>query len=402
MIQQEIPQLYCNDPAHSRQADDTQTPSDWADNIDGDKNCFDIIRLIFAYFVILNHSYHLAPNVDHNTLPFRIFAGPYNSAADRIDLGGVAVDGFFVISGFLIARSWRRSKSLWSYISKRAMRIAPAFLAASLLAVFCVGPLTSLSTINYLREQNWLQIFANIVSFHQVGLKDALIGLPESLVNGSLWSIRYEVDCYIMIALVGSLLLSLRFSLVVLLSIFMTLHLLIGFNVIAVPTLDRGLITILISNPDAWPDVIPFFLVGALFYINNQVIPRRICIFILSSLLMMLSVVLDHFSFLFPLFFAYSILYIASLTVGHIYLHRKRVDISYGVYVYGWMVQQLIVFYSLPAIEPANLFICSSLVVLPIAYVSWIFVESPCLTLAHAGFLAPARTASSSSFGPAS
>ncbi len=87
MIQQEIPQLYCNDPAHSRQADDTQTPSDWADNIDGDKNCFDIIRLIFAYFVILNHSYHLAPNVDHNTLPFRIFAGPYNSAADQNRFG---------------------------------------------------------------------------------------------------------------------------------------------------------------------------------------------------------------------------------------------------------------------------------------------------------------------------
>jgi peptidoglycan/LPS O-acetylase OafA/YrhL len=60
--------------------------------------------------------------------------------------------------------------------------------------------------------------------------------------------------------------------------------------------------------------------------------------------------------------------------------HRTfaKVDLSYGVYVYGWPVQQACV-YALGIREPALLFGASMAVIVPLAWLSWTFIEQPCL-----------------------
>src|SRR2546422_805983 len=101
----------------------------------GRENNFDFLRFFFALLVIYSHSYALVLTraVSERTEPFRILTR--GQAAG----GALAVDGFFIISGFLIARSWFSSKGLFDYLKKRVLRIYPGFIVAVALCAFLLG-----------------------------------------------------------------------------------------------------------------------------------------------------------------------------------------------------------------------------------------------------------------------
>ena len=99
---------------------------DHADRIDSRRNNIDFMRFLLALTVVLSHSFVLS------------------GAADS-PMGSVAVDGFFILSGFLVTASYFNSKSVAEYMKKRIRRIYPAFVVAMLFCLLIVVPLAGAS-----------------------------------------------------------------------------------------------------------------------------------------------------------------------------------------------------------------------------------------------------------------
>src|SRR5271156_1804319 len=106
---------------------------------DNRKNNLEFVRLLLAVLVILSHSFPLATGTER-TEPLLMATRGQTTA------GTIAVDLFFVLSGFLITNSFLSSSSLWGYLRKRIRRIYPGFIAVSLVGALIVAPLASASS----------------------------------------------------------------------------------------------------------------------------------------------------------------------------------------------------------------------------------------------------------------
>src|SRR5262249_27596976 len=107
----------------------------------------------------------------------------------------------FVLSGFLVTRSFVLTQSAMRYAAKRAARIVPAFLVASVFGLI-VAAIGSDNATDFSRSVDWRHYLLGIFTFHGSGF----LSFPHNViptVNGTLWTIRYEIDCYILIGLLG-------------------------------------------------------------------------------------------------------------------------------------------------------------------------------------------------------
>ena len=165
-----------------------------ADYLSGRQNNFDFIRMAAALMVMFSHSYPLTTG-DNDSEPL------FMLTKCQTDFGVAAVNIFFIVSGFLVSQSLMRKKSLADYFRARALRIFPALIVMILLLVFVAGPvLTTLSLHAYFSNQHtWHYLTLMYVFNNDV---QSLPGVFENnpfhhVVNGSLWTIRYELTCYI-------------------------------------------------------------------------------------------------------------------------------------------------------------------------------------------------------------
>ena len=148
-------------------------------------NNFDILRTCFAYFVVLMHARFLYGG-DADAFPF--------------NLAGVGVDGFFVISGFLMTWSLARQSALKPYAIKRAFRILPPYL---LIVALQTALFTLLATpgLPGLRSEAIRYFAANAVflNFLKPAIGDSVDSLRVPAINGSLWTLKVEVAFYILL-----------------------------------------------------------------------------------------------------------------------------------------------------------------------------------------------------------
>lgn len=158
---------------------------------------FDVLRILAALAVVLSHSYSVTGHPE-SRLSFSVghFAVP---------LGALGVSIFFVTSGFLVAGSWDRLANVGVFALHRFARIWPAIVVVITITVFVMGPLvTSVGLHKYFFSTSTMFYFVrNVVLFG--GTVNKLPGVfathPDVSVNGSIWTLTYEVWAYA--ALVG-------------------------------------------------------------------------------------------------------------------------------------------------------------------------------------------------------
>ncbi len=158
-------------------------------------NNFDFLRLTAACLVLIGHAPLILGQKFYSWDPFKILFG------HNMHAFGVVV--FFVISGFLVASSWERRHSAFSYFKARILRIFPGLIVAVLICVFILGLLlTNRPTGEYLSSVQTYQYLFNMtllrISYNLPGVFE--YNPIASSINGSLWSLPYEFCCYIVLA----------------------------------------------------------------------------------------------------------------------------------------------------------------------------------------------------------
>lgn len=150
-------------------------------------NNFDLLRIILAYTVVIFHSGYLT---GHD----RFTPGT---------LAGVAVAGFFVISGFLLTWSLERNPGLKAFALKRLFRIYPLYALVILVQAAILtaeaGTWRDASTQGLVRYLAANLAFAN---FLQPTIGETLAGLRVNAINGSAWTLKVEIGCYIALPVV--------------------------------------------------------------------------------------------------------------------------------------------------------------------------------------------------------
>lgn len=153
------------------------------------QNNFDLLRLILAIGVCFHHVAYL---IQSTVLPKQL---PFLSAQD-------CVFCFFTISGYLIAKSLNRSQNLWDYAEKRVRRIYPAYFLVITACVVAGFFLTNLSAGEFARSAHtWKYIVFNLSFLNMLtpDLPGVFTDNRSTAINGSLWSIRVEVFCYVLL-----------------------------------------------------------------------------------------------------------------------------------------------------------------------------------------------------------
>jgi peptidoglycan/LPS O-acetylase OafA/YrhL len=321
----------------------------------GRKNSLNVIRLGLAVMVILAHYFPITGTVATDLqAPISYF-------------GLWAVSGFFAISGFLIAGSYRNSSSRTSYFRKRFWRIYPAFWLALLIVAFVIAPSSWLIRTGGLENYPWIDslsyVFNNLsLIVFQSEIGTTLQSAPlESAWNGSLWTLAPEFICYLLLMPLYDLFRKRPMAaLLVLIPIATTGFLIFSDNEILGPALRVGV----------------FFLCGALiFEVKDRIIIRPVLIF--PSLLVILAAWMQPDLMIFsalPMAFAL----IGLGTVKSRLRHFEKNDYSYGIYLYGFPVQQFFVALELPNSFAINVLATLSLSTL-FAVASWRLLEKPVL-----------------------
>jgi peptidoglycan/LPS O-acetylase OafA/YrhL len=330
-------------------------------------NNFNLLRFIAASLVIISHAYPLILGRG-NWDPFRDLTG-------GLTFGTLAVDVFFITSGFLITSSLLRNENIIAFCWARIIRIYPALFASILFCVFVIGVYyTKLPLGEYLTEHNLTSFIVKNTSLVwklDYSLPGVFADNPYAkAINGSLWTLPWEVRMY---ALLGFcwLLFKVRLTKAIIF--------LVVFALIALLTLK----IFYSSEPKSVTNLfrfITFFFSGALFFIFQDKIKLngKLCFLFLGILVSCLFINSAVFYIAYTLFLGYIILYIAYVPAGIIRKYNKVGDYSYGVYIYAFPVQQSLVA-SFPNADFWALVLMTWLITLCLAILSWHFIEKPML-----------------------
>ena len=338
----------------------------------GRDNNFNFLRLLFASLVILTHSCDIIDGDTHREVLWRVF--------HTVTFGTVAVDGFFLVSGFLIVQSWQRQPSFGAFLRKRALRIYPAFIAACLVCAFLVGPHAANETAYFSRLNPGL-LSLGILLLKAPVVPRTFAGLHYGYINGAVWTISHEFYCYLLVPLLAWLGFVkhrsrwLGFSLVLLL-----------FPVVfpARASFQPSNIfwcTILPESPEQMFRLMACFCAGGCFYLfRDELSYRRPWLAAAAAVLWLCLHNGPCASLALPTVGAYLLFWFAFADLRVLNSFKSQADVSYGVYLYGWPVQSLLIWYFLD-VSPWEVSAATFVICLGIGWLSWHAVESPFLRM---------------------
>jgi peptidoglycan/LPS O-acetylase OafA/YrhL len=318
------------------------------------KNNFDFLRLFAATAVLLAHQFALVGIYVAPPIPGHSWAG-------------LAVSIFFVISGYLVSTSWRKDPILWRFLVKRLLRLIPALAFVTILTVFVIGPLATSYSINeYFLNKDTYSYLKNIYLNMHSALPGVFLNNPYPVaVNASIWTLPLEVNWYEVLAVLGLL-------------GWLRKRMLIFFLICICIIWDHNF-----HLPDNETNLNWFFHYGAFFLSGVMSSLFRITPRILYG-----AVILSVIAFYYDLWFMgvilvlpVAVIYIGCMTTPVIANLDKIGDISYGVYLFAFPIQQTVIYFFGTQLSFFALIMTSIMVTYLLAYISWKFVEEPALGL---------------------
>ncbi|HKX09671.1 MAG TPA: acyltransferase [Stellaceae bacterium] len=332
------------------------------------RNNFDALRLLAASSVILTHAFLLAEGTQDRD-PLVVLT------LHQCPTGLVGVFVFFAISGFLVTQSWEQTRSLPRYFLKRGLRIYPGLAVCILVLALVVGPaITTLPLRAYFADSGTHDfVVDNLLLQTETKYLPGVAFGPltfNRVIDVPLWTLPLEVTLYGMVALLG-------------LARLIRLPVLVGLMAIGLASIwfEKWIAANLaLGFLDSVVWMLPFFVAGMLAYKlrDSGIFSGRVALLALVGLVA--SVPLQSFIPLFAVFGSYLALYLALHPSLPVLPAARFGDLSYGLYIYGWPVQQTIL-YLHPGLSWWALFPVSMLATAGVAFVSWHLVEKRALGL---------------------
>jgi peptidoglycan/LPS O-acetylase OafA/YrhL len=279
---------------------------------------------------------------------------------------------FFALSGFLIAGSLFRCRTLITFMGLRAIRIVPALAVEIVLCAFILGPIfTRLNLHEYFSDRLFYRYFFNIIGHVQFVLPGVFGSNPHpNVVNEQLWTIPWELRCYLLIA--GMWLVALLRNRVFLVTS-------------ALAFSAAALCYYAVYPPATWVSVhgvvlVESFLAGIVLFVFREKLAHRSSLFVASLVATVALLLTPHGDYLISFPAAYVIIYLGLLNPP-----RNRLllsgDYSYGIYLYGFPIQQAVAYIN----GAHRSWFLDALYVVPltltVAIASWWCVEKPALGL---------------------
>jgi len=330
------------------------------------RNNFDFLRIVAALMVLFGHGYVLSGRGDVEPLIWFTGLGGF---------GELGVSIFFVISGFLVAASFERLPNVAAYVASRMLRILPGLAVAVALSAFLLGPLVSTlpPQVYFSQAQTWLYPVLNLALYPVTyELPGVFLDNPfPAAVNGSLWTLRLEFTCYLLIpalAMIG------RFDRRTLAA----LALLAALTYIAVWALGTGRVPaiVLLAARNGL-----LFVAGAALYAWREAAWMRSPVAaLLAAVALVVSLPSETFALLvMPLTLPLVVIGFALRPLPGISSWSRYGDYSYGLYIYAFPVQQLWMDLLGPGLGVGAFTALTLVCVVPLAVASWLLVEKPAL-----------------------
>jgi peptidoglycan/LPS O-acetylase OafA/YrhL len=338
-----------------------------ADLLRARQNSFGPLRLVLALMVVWSHGFYLTSG-QRGIEPVYALTGQ--------TLGQHAVEAFFVISGILISASLARSRTLLSFILARVARILPALLACVVLTTFVIGPLfSSLPLSDYVTVSTpYLYVLETVaLTTGSAPLPHVFDGLPvANAINIPLYTLKYEVICYALLgltALVG-----------------VAAHRwFMSSAATAVLGLNIAMQFLHVTGSEGAESLLPRFLLCFMIGVTAWQWRDRLTITIAPVLLLVGVYILSLGStaqwLLGPFAMAAIVLWVAGRQWQRLQRFTADHDMSYGIYIWGWVIQQCVISL-IPGIAFLPHLLTTLMILIPLAWLSWTVVEAPSLAWA--------------------
>ena len=322
------------------------------------ENC-DAIRLIAALAVFISHQLFLTTG---QLIPVSRFH----------DLGWGGVLVFFALSGYLVAGSWARDPHVGRFLMRRVLRIWPGLTLATLTLTFAVGPtMTSLPIAHYLTDPQTWRFLGHLVLMPSALLPGVFGGNPIAKVDGPLWTLPIECGWYVLLAVAGTTVMR------------------ASRHVAAAIWLMCAFWLFLVERVEAPAVPRVFFLEFGLLFVGGVVLSvyqawwreRRWRVTAVLAAAALCADWTGHEYLAISLLLPWVVVSLATASTAGLRNAGRYGDLSYGIYIYGFPVQQIVI--ALLGIHAPVL--VGGLVALPVtvglAWLSWHGVERPALRL---------------------
>ncbi len=331
----------------------------------GRDNNLNLIRAIAATLVLVSHAWPIANGVG-TIEPLKLATGH--------TLGSISVFVFFAISGFLITMSFERSSSWVSFMVARVLRLLPGLVVSLLLVALIMGPLvTTLGLLAYYTApETWTFILRNTtLVFLQFGLPGVFLDNAYPEVEGSIWTLIYEVICYLGVFALGMLGILRRGVLAaVVFAAYLALWLWSEHTGIDNTRLAH---LQMLSLP---------FVIGAGLYLLRRFIVLSLP---LAGLLWALVWVVAQtplagvgYDLMLMLALSYSVFWLGYIPGGPLRAYNRIGDYSYGIYIYAFPLQGLMIWWH-GSQTPWENILWALPPTLILSVLSWHLIEGPAM-----------------------
>lgn len=328
------------------------------------KNNFDFLRFLFALLVVMGHSYVLSGNGESMEIISLI-------SNKQLSLTSIGLNGFFVISGYLIFKSLMNSDTIKGYYWRRVLRLYPGLLVVLLLTIF-LSPFLYESEIPFLKNKDVYTYLPNNLSLYKIqySIKGVLTkNTYHRAINGSLWTICYEFTLYLLLSVLIFFRSNIKIVRALLFVIFTMMY--IGYNFYFDYLSEINFIGL---EGKHFLNLGNFFICGSLlssFQIEKMNYKKIGLGFIFFVFI--ISIYFGVYNLLKHILFTLLILLIALNPINKICKFGEIGDLSYGIYIYSFPIQQILMYFF--QFNGKQLLFTSVILSVLFGFLSWHLIE---------------------------